>query len=119
VGLALALLAGVAFAQGGRWELRICTDPAGLPFSGQREPGFENRVAELELGKGPGTAFGPDHQLRQPLYAVAVDPEAPWGASAAAKAAIARVLAALPMPAMTQFSGEELRALVAYLESLE
>src|SRR6266576_763755 len=28
-------------------ELRVCSDPNNLPFSNQREEGFENRIAEL------------------------------------------------------------------------
>jgi mxaJ protein len=30
-----------------RRELRVCSDPNNLPFSNQREEGFENRIAEL------------------------------------------------------------------------
>jgi quinoprotein dehydrogenase-associated probable ABC transporter substrate-binding protein len=30
-----------------RTELRVCADPANLPFSNQRSEGFENRIAEL------------------------------------------------------------------------
>lgn len=35
------------------WELRVCADPAALPFSNASEEGFENRIASLladELG---------------------------------------------------------------------
>jgi mxaJ protein len=31
-------------------ELRVCSDPNNLPFSNQREEGFENRLAELIAG---------------------------------------------------------------------
>jgi mxaJ protein len=41
--LALAL-AGPALA---RTELRVCSDPANLPYSNERGEGFENRIAEL------------------------------------------------------------------------
>lgn len=46
--LPLALLAGArdGAAEPGR-TLRICSDPNNLPFSNQREEGFENRIAEL------------------------------------------------------------------------
>src|SRR5690606_30483587 len=35
------------------WEMRVCADPAALPFSNAAEEGFENRIASLladELG---------------------------------------------------------------------
>jgi quinoprotein dehydrogenase-associated probable ABC transporter substrate-binding protein len=34
-------------------ELRVCSDPNNLPFSNQRQEGFENRIAEL-IGKDLG-----------------------------------------------------------------
>jgi quinoprotein dehydrogenase-associated probable ABC transporter substrate-binding protein len=47
----------MAWAQTGeivdRSELRVCADPSNLPFSNEREEGFENRIAKLigdELG---------------------------------------------------------------------
>jgi ABC transporter substrate binding protein (PQQ-dependent alcohol dehydrogenase system) len=54
-------------------------------------------AVELDLGKGPGTSFRPwDHQLRQPLYMVEIDPEAPWGSRVSARVAIAGVIAEVP-----------------------
>jgi mxaJ protein len=47
--LAAALAGGCAQtgrAEPGR-ELRVCSDPNNLPFSNQREQGFENRIAEI------------------------------------------------------------------------
>ena len=44
---------GAATPAGGPRELRVCADPNNLPFSNDREEGFENRLAELvaaELG---------------------------------------------------------------------
>jgi mxaJ protein len=32
-------------------ELRVCSDPNNLPFSNQRQEGFENRIAELIAGE--------------------------------------------------------------------
>lgn len=52
--LALVLcLLGCGPASSPSRELRVCSDPNNLPFSNQREEGFENRLAELiatELG---------------------------------------------------------------------
>jgi quinoprotein dehydrogenase-associated probable ABC transporter substrate-binding protein len=52
--LALLLcLLGCSSAPKSSRELRVCADPNNLPFSNQREQGFENRLAELiatELG---------------------------------------------------------------------
>ena len=40
---------------------------------------LENSGAEFDILKGPGTSFRSwDHQLRQPLYVVRVDQDAPW-----------------------------------------
>jgi mxaJ protein len=50
--LATLLLAGSASA-GHLKELRVCGDPDNLPFSNEREEGFENRIADVvarELG---------------------------------------------------------------------
>ena len=44
------LVAGPALADteaAGNWELRVCADPQGLPFSDRDNPGFENRIAEI------------------------------------------------------------------------
>ena len=51
LGLAGALAASVVLAEPP--VLRVCADPNNLPFSNQKEEGFENRIAELfarELG---------------------------------------------------------------------
>src|SRR5437762_11885418 len=37
---------GASRTSGGR-TLRVCADPNNLPFSNQREEGFENRLAQL------------------------------------------------------------------------
>jgi mxaJ protein len=42
---ALLLCASAAFAQ--THELRVCADPANLPFSNTARQGFENRIAEM------------------------------------------------------------------------
>src|SRR3954470_20215794 len=42
-----ALACGPARAATTMRELRVCADPNNLPFSNQREEGFENRLAEL------------------------------------------------------------------------
>lgn len=44
--LALSVLAAACGPRETR-ELRVCADPNNLPFSNQREEGFENRIAEL------------------------------------------------------------------------
>ena len=52
-GLRLAALAVLIMffvgsrAGGAERELRVCADPNNLPFSNEREEGFENRIAEL------------------------------------------------------------------------
>ncbi|MET0527443.1 MAG: quinoprotein dehydrogenase-associated putative ABC transporter substrate-binding protein, partial [Microvirga sp.] len=48
---ALLMLPGVATAQTAdlvsRTALRVCADPANMPFSNQAGEGFENKIAEL------------------------------------------------------------------------
>jgi mxaJ protein len=44
IALALALVAGHALAAG---ELRVCADPDNLPYSDERQRGFENRIARV------------------------------------------------------------------------
>jgi quinoprotein dehydrogenase-associated probable ABC transporter substrate-binding protein len=58
LGLGLACGAGLAGAQSpdiaNRGALKVCADPNNLPFSDQKEQGFENKIAELiatTLGK--------------------------------------------------------------------
>src|SRR3954452_22741973 len=43
----LAFLALACHAEKPTRELRVCSDPNNLPFSNQRQEGFENRLAEL------------------------------------------------------------------------
>lgn len=49
------------------WELAICANPAGLPYSQQDGTGFDNRIAAIiadELGAEPRFEWMPDHRLR-------------------------------------------------------
>lgn len=49
------------------------------------------------LGKGTGVAFNAsDHELRQPLYAVRINPDAPWGPQLYQQLAVGTVEGALP-----------------------
>lgn len=45
--LAFLLLGGVSSLRAQGKELRVCADPNNLPFSNQREEGFENKLAQL------------------------------------------------------------------------
>lgn len=67
------------------------TDPEALAAQlASGEPGFD-------LHKGPALAFrAGDHQLLQPLYAVRVDPDAPWGVTAGQRTAVASLAGVLP-----------------------
>jgi mxaJ protein len=47
VAVAVVLLAGLAFANPPKRELRVCADPNNLPLSNSAEQGFENRLAQL------------------------------------------------------------------------
>lgn len=52
---------------------------------------------ELDLGKGPGTSFRAwDNQLRQPLFLVEADPDAPWGSAVSTRVALASVVGQVP-----------------------
>lgn len=44
--LLVLLLVGITKAKG-EWEMRVCADPNGLPFSDRAGGGFENRIAEV------------------------------------------------------------------------
>lgn len=56
--------------------------------------------ATFDVAKGPGVSFRTwDHQLRQPLYVVQLDPNAPWGPTASQQIAFAKVAAAVPSAA--------------------
>jgi mxaJ protein len=73
VAAALAALLPLAGAAGGR-ELRVCSDPNNLPFSNQRQEGFENKVAELiarDLGAAVRYAWMPQRRgfIRRTLSA--------------------------------------------------
>jgi branched-chain amino acid transport system substrate-binding protein len=54
IACAIVLLAGAPVtAQDEGWEMRVCADPDGLPFSNRGLEGYENRIAEVladELG---------------------------------------------------------------------
>lgn len=45
--LSLVLFALVPIADGAENVLRVCADPNNMPFSNQRQEGFENKLAEL------------------------------------------------------------------------
>jgi len=64
--LALALcLLGCGSAPKPSRELRVCADPNNLPYSNQREEGFENRLAELiaaELGSSVRYTWWPQRR---------------------------------------------------------
>lgn len=45
--LAALLLSGAAVAADPTRELRVCADPDNLPFSNQRQEGFENQIAKI------------------------------------------------------------------------
>lgn len=44
---ALALFFGASFAQAEARDLRVCADPNNLPFSNDKEEGFENKIVDL------------------------------------------------------------------------
>jgi len=49
------------------WELAVCANPAGLPFSQNDASGFDNRIALIvadELGAQARFVWMPDHRLR-------------------------------------------------------
>jgi mxaJ protein len=48
---ALSLIVVGAAAGAAERQLRVCADPNNLPFSNEREEGFENRIAELVAGE--------------------------------------------------------------------
>src|SRR6266550_7663643 len=47
VGVIVLAACGPARAASTMRELRVCSDPNNMPFSNEREQGFENRIAEL------------------------------------------------------------------------
>jgi mxaJ protein len=75
VGCGLALLAQRSVA---RAPLRVCADPNNLPFSNQREQGFENKLAQLiasDLGRSVSYTWAPQRRgfLRNTLNAELCD----------------------------------------------
>ena len=50
---------------GGRAGAGVCADPNNLPFSNEREEGFENRIAEL-VALRRGALRGPDRYCGSP-----------------------------------------------------
>ena len=58
---------------------------------------LEDAHTMLDLGKGVGLSFRPwDHQLRQPLYLIEIDPSARWGPQPGKRTALADVAATVP-----------------------
>lgn len=58
---------------------------------------LESAEAALRSAKGEGVAFRPgDHQLRQPLYVVTIDPEAAWSQNLSDQVGVADLVATLP-----------------------
>lgn len=58
---------------------------------------LERPEAVFDVSKSTGVSFRPrDHQLRQPLYIVQIDPDAAWGVQLSRKQAIARVAREAP-----------------------
>lgn len=54
-------------------------------------------VRSDELGKGPGVSFRAwNHQLRQPLYMVEIQPDAAWGLGLGQRLGVARSLGTVP-----------------------
>lgn len=59
---------------------------------------LESAAAVFDIHKGPGTSFRKwDHQLRQPLYLIKIDPEAEWGATVSERIALADLVGELPV----------------------
>lgn len=53
--------------QASSWELAVCANPAGLPYSHADLNGFDNRIASIladELGAEAKFVWMPDHRLR-------------------------------------------------------
>ena len=67
--LAISLLAAVAVAPGptAAWDLRICANPDGAPYSQRDLGGFDNRIAQIvaeELGVEAVFEWMSDHRMR-------------------------------------------------------
>jgi hypothetical protein len=58
---------------------------------------LESAEAIFDVHKGVGLSFRPwDHQLRQPLYLVKIDPEAEWGMQLSRRVDLAELVGELP-----------------------
>jgi mxaJ protein len=76
--LAIIMLGGVSFASAQTAELRVCADPNNLPFSNEREQGFENRLAQMiahDLGRKVSYVWWPQRRgfIRNTLQAKRCD----------------------------------------------
>jgi len=61
---------------------------------------FERLGATFNIYKGPGTSFrSSNHQLRQPLYLIKIDPEAQWGYTVSKRVELVDLVAELPFSA--------------------
>lgn len=61
------LLSLALSAPASAWELAVCADPAGLPYSAQDQSGYDNRIAAIladELGADLRFVWMPDHRSR-------------------------------------------------------
>lgn len=57
---------------------------------------LEDPATEFDLRKGSPVFFSRyDHQLRQPLYVIELDPDAPWGREVSRRIALAQVVASV------------------------
>jgi mxaJ protein len=71
-------VSGVSFARAQTAELRVCADPNNLPFSNEREQGFENRIARLvarDMGRKVSYVWWPQRRgfIRNTLQAKRCD----------------------------------------------
>ncbi|SDE03845.1 transporter substrate-binding domain-containing protein [Ruegeria marina] len=65
--LALSVLTLAIAAPAAAWELAVCSDPAGLPYSARDESGYDNRIAAIladELGADLRFVWMPDNRQR-------------------------------------------------------
>ena len=68
--LAIPMLMLVLAAPAAAWELAVCADPAGQPYSSRDESGYDNRIAAIladELGADLRFVWLPDHRQRTAL----------------------------------------------------
>jgi mxaJ protein len=76
--LAIIMLGAVSGARAQTAELRVCADPNNLPFSNEREQGFENRLAQMiahDLGRKVSYVWWPQRRgfIRNTLQAKRCD----------------------------------------------